>query len=440
MTSTTTSDPLLEQLLASARPRALQALPRRERLSEAAFAAAMLAAVAALLAWGPHAPAITPATALGLVACYAVAARVRFRVGAGTTAPTQLVLMPMLLLAPPWLVPLLAAGGMLVARLPDWIAGRSHPDRALLVLPDAWHAVAPAAVIALAGSPTPSIDELALYAAAFAAQVVFDVACGILRERAALGAPPRLALRLLFDVTAADAALTPIGVLAGIVAVHNPAAVLLVLPLVALLAVFARQREQHITQALELSSAYRGTALLLGDLLEADDAYTGGEHSRGVVELSMAVGEEMGVSGAEARDLEFAALLHDIGKIHVPGEILNKPGPLSDHEWEIVKRHPAAGQRMLDRVGGRLSGVGAIVRAHHERVDGTGYPDGLTGERIPLAARIIAVCDAYSAMTTTRSYRRALEPEDAMRELIAGIAAQFDGEVVAALASVLGRR
>ena len=152
MTSTTTSDPLLEQLLASARPRALQALPRRERLSEAAFAAAMLAAVAALLAWGPHAPAITPATALGLVACYAVAARVRFRVGAGTTAPTQLVLMPMLLLAPPWLVPLLAAGGMLVARLPDWIAGRSHPDRALLVLPDAWHAVAPAAVIALAGS------------------------------------------------------------------------------------------------------------------------------------------------------------------------------------------------------------------------------------------------------------------------------------------------
>jgi len=439
MTSTTTSDPLLEQLLASARPRAARGLPRRERISEAAFGAAMLAAVAVLWAWGPAGPELQPATALWLVACYAIAARVRFRVGAGATAPTQLVLMPMLLLAPPWLVPLLAAAGMLVARLPDWLAGRSHPDRVLLVLPDAWHAVAPAAVIALAGAPPASFDEIALYGAAFAAQVLTDVGVGVLRERAALGAPPRLALRLLVDVTAADAALTPVGILAGLVAVREPAALLLVLPLVALLAVFARQREHHIAQTLELSSAYRGTALLLGDLLEADDAYTGGEHSSGVVDLSMAVGEELGLSPTDARDLEFAALLHDIGKIHVPGEILNKPGPLSDHEWEIVKRHPADGQRMLDRVGGRLSGVGAIVRAHHERVDGTGYPDGLRRAEIPLAARVIAVCDAYSAMTTDRSYRRAMAPEVALRELHAGSGTQFDGEVVAALARVLGR-
>ena len=107
-------------------------------------------------------------------------------------------------------------------------------------------------------------------------------------------------------------------------------------------------------------------------------------------------------------DAEFAALLHDVGKIRVPAEILNKPGPLSPQERAIVNTHTITGQRLLQRVGGRLAEVGRIVRSCHEHWDGTGYPDGLAGREIPLVARIVGCCDAFSAMTTDRSYRRAL--------------------------------
>ena len=121
----------------------------------------------------------------------------------------------------------------------------------------------------------------------------------------------------------------------------------------------------------------------MGDMLEADDAYTGGEHSQGVVALSLAVGEGLGMSGTPLRNLEFGALLHDVGKILVPNEIINKPGKLTDAEFEVVKRHPVDGQHMLDRIGGALAEVGLIVRSHHERWDGGGYPDGIAGEAIP---------------------------------------------------------
>ena len=175
-----------------------------------------------------------------------------------------------------------------------------------------------------------------------------------------------------------------------------------------LLALFARERRERIDNALALSHAYRGTALLMSDLLEADDAYTGGEHSHGVVALALAVGDALGLDARDRRNLEFAALLHDIGKIRVPDAIINKPGKLTDEEFELVKRHPVDGQEMLERVGGVLAEVGIIVRHHHERWDGRGYPDRIAGEAIPLAARIICACDAYSAMTTNRSYRAAL--------------------------------
>ena len=108
-------------------------------------------------------------------------------------------------------------------------------------------------------------------------------------------------------------------------------------------------------------------------------------------------------------------MLHDIGKIHIPDAIINKPGPLDEEEWAMMKTHTVEGQRMLDRVGGFLGSVGMVVRASHERFDGAGYPDGLTGEEIPLAARIVAVCDAFNAMTTTRSYRQAMPVATACR-------------------------
>jgi putative nucleotidyltransferase with HDIG domain len=232
-----------------------------------------------------------------------------------------------------------------------------------------------------------------------------------------------------------DALLAPVGLLAAFGAASEPYAVVLVLPLVALFAMFAREREARIDHALELSQAYRGTALLLGDVIEADDQYTG-DHTKDVVELTLRVADRLGVDDETRRGAEFGALLHDVGKIHIPNAIINKPGPLDDAEWAIMKTHTVEGQKMLERVGGALARVGTVVRASHERWDGGGYPDGLAGEEIPLAARIVSACDAYNAMTTDRSYRRALPVADAVAELERCAGTQFDPDVVAALIAV----
>jgi putative nucleotidyltransferase with HDIG domain len=211
-----------------------------------------------------------------------------------------------------------------------------------------------------------------------------------------------------------------------------------VLPLAALLAIFARERAARINQAIELSKAYRGTALLLGEVISDDDEYTG-EHSYGVIALALQIADEMGVDEDERRLVEFGALLHDVGKIAVPKEIINKAGPLDDDEWAIMKQHTVYGQQMLDKVGGSMADVGVIVRASHERWDGKGYPDGTVGEEVPLAARIVAVADTFSAITTTRSYRRAQTPEAAIDELRRCAGTQFDPKVVDAAAAVLSR-
>jgi HD-GYP domain-containing protein (c-di-GMP phosphodiesterase class II) len=137
------------------------------------------------------------------------------------------------------------------------------------------------------------------------------------------------------------------------------------------------------------------------------------------------------------RNLEFAALLHDVGKVAIPKTIINKPGKLDPDEWELIKTHTIEGQRMLDRVGGFMSDVGLIVRSHHERWDGAGYPDALAGDAIPLEARIITCCDSYNAMTTTRSYRKALSAEVATREMLDCSGSQFDPAVVAAMLAAL---
>ena len=209
---------------------------------------------------------------------------------------------------------------------------------------------------------------------------------------------------------------------------------LLVLPLAALLLVFALERGARVRQAIELSRAYRGTTLLLSDVLEVDDEYTG-FHSRSVVSLSVAVADEMGLRPKERRNVEFGALLHDVGKIAVPKEIINKPGPLTDDEWMVIKTHTIEGQRMLDRVGGLLSEVGRVVRSSHEKWDGTGYPDGLVGDQIPVGSAIVSCCDAFNAMTTDRSYRDAMPLEDAIEELEANSGTQFSPAVVEARAA-----
>jgi putative nucleotidyltransferase with HDIG domain len=186
-----------------------------------------------------------------------------------------------------------------------------------------------------------------------------------------------------------------------------------------------------------LGQAYRGTALLLGDVVEADDAYTG-SHSRHVVDLVLGVCDELGLSPRDRRHAEFAALLHDVGKIRIPAEIINKPGPLDDEERALIETHTIEGERMLEKVGGVLGEIGHIVRSCHERWDGAGYPDHLSGTQIPQVARIVCCCDAFSAMTTDRPYRKARSIGDALEELRRCAGSQFDPDVVAALERVVG--
>ena len=155
-------------------------------------------------------------------------------------------------------------------------------------------------------------------------------------------------------------------------------------------------------------------------------------HARAVAELAERVGVRLGMRGAELRTLRWGALLHDVGKIEVRREVLNKPGPLTERELDEVKQHTVVGALMVERVA-RLGKVHQLVRWSHERWDGAGYPDGLAGVAIPLGARVICVCDAYDAMVSDRPYRAALPRSDAFAELRAGAGSQFDPRVVDAL-------
>ena len=257
-----------------------------------------------------------------------------------------------------------------------------------------------------------------------------------MREWIVLGVPPKVQLKAMGVVYLIDAGLAPIGLAVAFAATESSNAVVLALPLVALLTFFSHERRGRIDSELELRDAYRGTAFLLGDVVEADDAYTG-LHSRQVVDLTLSVVDELGLSPRDRRDAEFAALLHDVGKVRIANEIINKPGPLTPEERAIVETHTLIGEEMLDRVGGVLGNVGSLVRSCHERYDGGGYPDGLAGEDIPLVARIVCACDAYNAMTTDRPYRAGRTPEEALAELRRCSGAQFDPDVVDALARVV---
>jgi putative nucleotidyltransferase with HDIG domain len=423
----------LQQSWDEARPEPLRG---RELAAEAVTAAAFLAAAVVLAVTVPFEREFDAPLAATLVAVYALMARVRFPIGYGFTIPTQLVLVPMLFLVPLGTVPLLVAGGMVLGGLPEYLRGDRHPNRVLSTVADAWHSVGPVVVLGAAGVSAPHLGDWPLLLAALAAQVAIDNGVAALRDWAGLGVSFKLQPSLFGWVTLVDVLLSPVGLLVAMAATSEPYAVLLVLPLAALLLVFALERGARVRQAIELSRAYRGTTLLLSDVLEQDDEYTG-FHSRSVVSLSVAVADAMGLSSRERRNVEFGALLHDVGKIAVPKEIINKPGPLTDDEWFVIKTHTIEGQKMLDRVGGLLSEVGQIVRSSHEKWDGSGYPDGLCADEIPVESAIVSCCDAFNAMTTDRSYRAAMSLDEAMGELGANAGSQFSPVVVEALMRVL---
>jgi putative nucleotidyltransferase with HDIG domain len=183
---------------------------------------------------------------------------------------------------------------------------------------------------------------------------------------------------------------------------------------------------------------YRETLASLSNALEAKDAVTS-QHTEEVVRLAVGVAAELELELEAVRNVELGAVLHDIGKVRVPESILNKPGPLTEKEWAVMKTHPEIGEHILRPIQS-LHAILPIVRHHHERWDGTGYPDGLSGRAIPLGARIVAVCDAYRAMTEDRPYRAALSTSEARDELEAGAGTQFDADCVKALFKALVRR
>jgi putative nucleotidyltransferase with HDIG domain len=436
--STPALDAATERRIEESLERRRRRLDRRELGATIVLTTGFLAAAVALALVAPHARELSVPVAAAFIVAYAVAARIEFTVGAGFAIPTQLVFVPMLLLLPTPLVPLLVALANVGSALWGIRTEGMSPGRVLFAPGDSTFSLAPALVVVLMGAQIPAWEHVPVYGLAIAAQLGGEFVLYAVRGRISYGLRLGEAAAELRLGARVDALLAPIGLLAALAAADAPLGALLVLALLPLLRGFEVEREGRIQHSLELGRAYRGTALLLRDLLEEDDEYTG-HHTEDVVQLAVQVAEEMRVDEDTLRATEMGALLHDIGKIAVPDEIINKPGPLDDDEWAIMKTHTVEGERMLQQVGGLLSSVGLVVRASHERWDGGGYPDGLAGEAIPLAARIVSACDAFNAMTTDRSYRKALPLEVAIAELTKHSGTQFAPDVVDALIAVVTR-
>ncbi len=409
----------------------------RELITNCVGAAAFLSAAILLAVLAPWQRSLSVPSVVLVLVVWVLVERVKFPVASYWAHPTMLAFVPALFLLPTPIVPLISTVAIVMRGVPGLIRGRVSPRMLPVLLADGWFTIGPALVIILGGAQLFAWSHWPIYAAAFVAQVGFDLGAMLAWSWIGEGNRPKGQLPLLSWTYAVDAALAPLGLLIAAEALRRPGLVLIALSPTAMMIFFARERQQRLEQTQALSTAYRGTALLLGDVVEADDHYTG-THSRDVVDLSMAVSDALGLGSACRRDVEFAALLHDVGKIRVPKEIINKRGPLDASEWQVIRRHTIDGELMLRRVGGTLSNVGRIVRSSHERFDGAGYPDGLAGDVIPIESRIVAVCDSFSAMTTDRPYRRALSVDQAVAELRRCAGTQFDPSVVAALTEVLG--
>jgi diguanylate cyclase (GGDEF)-like protein len=736
------SDPV-ERLLEDSWDSRTERASRRELCLELVAAAAFLGVAGPLAAPALANQHVDTGLAVLLVGLYAlVAGSIRFPIGAGYVVPSYVMLVPMLLLLPPATVPLFTAAGLVIASAARWAAGRVSVEHVLFSIPNAWHAVGPALVLALAGTRHHGVELAGIYAGAFLAGCVLDLGASTLREAIATGVAPQLQLRVVAVVWLIDACIAPLGLLLAHAARHDHAQLLMVLPLSALLFILDRDRSARIAQAqhrLELvgrertrlqaavqrlgeafaakldlpsitsivlhgsvealdadagqlllevtdrssvletagdkalaplleaagrlahsssrpaqlerdgvwalalpfgleAEAERGRgalavarrsrefrsdeqALMLGlverahtavceilahealreqavtdpltslgnrrklatDLTERlaqaarstdealvlmlfdldgfksyNDTYghlagdallsrlggklaaavfprgtayrLGGDefcvllpgrpdalheviaraanalcergetflvkascgavllpheantpdyalqladermyarkkgrpsaareqtrdvlvrimyakqpglpdHSTGVARLAVTVGRRLGMDAEQIDELARAAELHDIGKVGIPDAILEKPGELDADEWEFVHQHTILGERILSAAPA-LRPVATIVRASHERWDGVGYPDGLKGEEIPLAARIVAVCDAFEAITDDRCYRGARSAKEAREELLREAGHQFDPQVVAAFLEELDR-
>jgi len=252
-----------------------------------------------------------------------------------------------------------------------------------------------------------------------------------------------IVLALVGSITLARLVAEPIGQLSGAIA-RMAATRDVTLPLPsggssrevdALIETFSALMASLAQAEAETEAAYTGAIRALAAALDARDPYTAG-HSERVSVLSVAIGRRLSLPPGDLEVLRLGALLHDIGKIGVPDDVLRKPGPLTDEEFDTIKQHPVLGARILRSVPFLARHI-VIVELHHERPDGRGYPNGLRGNEIPLAARIVHVADAYDAITSARAYRRARPSGDALRELWRCAGTEFHAEIVGALATAL---
>lgn len=436
MSTSSAAVDLQTELVAASRERVVSRLSRRERLTHGSTAFLFVIAAASLAAHdvpSTHGPWLLTALFVGSVA---LASRIELEIGSGFASPVELVVIPMLFALPAGQVPAAVALGLVLGQLPSYLHGRVPTQRIIVAIANASYTLAPALVFVLfydrGGGPG---EWAAVTAVALCAQFIGDGAVSTAREYFAVGVEPRSLAQALGWIFFVDACLAAVGFAASLAGSLWPPAYLLPLPLLLLTRLFAHERSDRVSHALELSAAYRGTAFLLGDVVEADDAYTGA-HSRSVVDLTVAVADHVALDARSRHLAELTALLHDVGKIRIPKTIINKEGPLTAEEWAIIKLHTIDGEQLLSQVGGLLTEVGHIVRSCHERYDGRGYPDGLAGEAIPLVARIVCCCDAFNAMTTTRPYRAAMPAEEAREELVRNRGTHFDPKIVDALLAV----
>ena len=431
--------PALQRLFADARDRIPMALARRERRAELLIGGGFIVAAAALAFLFPTDRSLDWGAALLATLVMALSSRVTFAVGSCYEMPTQVAFVPMLFVLPPELVPLFAAAGLALGKLAAVAQGELAIGRVAMAFGDAWFALGPALILAIAGAPAVDSVIWIAFVGLLCSQFLVEFAASRVRDVLHGGASLREQILESRWIYLVDTLLAPVGIAVAFAATDRYWALLLTAPLLLLLLIFARERTERLESLLELSGAYRGTAYVLGDMVGHDDAYTG-IHSQGVVELALDVAGRVGLDEKARRNVEFGALLHDVGKVAIPNELINKPGPLNEREWTLVRTHTIEGQRILQKIGGLMSSIGTVVRSSHERYDGGGYPDGLVGEEIPIESRIIGCCDAFSAMTTDRPYRDAMSIEAAIKELEDNSGTQFDPKIVGLLVDTVRSR
>ncbi|HUG17072.1 MAG TPA: HD-GYP domain-containing protein [Thermomicrobiales bacterium] len=288
------------------------------------------------------------------------------------------------------------------------------------------------ATLGLIDAPSGWQHELATISSVVVASILLHLANTLLVSVAVALQLRRSPLRTWFMNMAQDLwphlALTALGFVAAVVAMSQP----LALPLLAIPVILVRHA---VRQMVQLRADTAAALAALVEIVELRDPYTAG-HSRRVGEMARALALELGLTVEEADALESAGRVHDIGKLAIDPLVLTKPGKLDDAEWAEMQLHPVHGATVLARFNAYEQGY-ALVRHHHEAWDGSGYPDRLAGDDIPLGARILAVADTWDALTSNRPYRSGMDPATARRILEQGAGEQWDARVVAALIGCL---